>query len=72
MTKVPLKTVCDQLSDALGFEPPLKVAALIDKGNDNEIRGWFVAHVDDDGTLTPESSVCTTLKLFLEEHYKRQ
>ena len=53
--KVELKTIVDQLSDALPLSKPLKVAAIIDEANNNEIIGWTIVYVNEDGTISKSS-----------------
>ena len=50
--KVELRQITDQLSEALELDPSEKVCALIDD-NDN-IVGWNIVDVDEDGKLTPQ------------------
>ena len=48
--KVELKQIIDQLSDALDLEENKKVAALVE---DEEIVGWTIVEVAEDGTINP-------------------
>ena len=50
--KVELKQIINQLSEAIGFEQSRKVVAYIDENTD-EIVGWGICNVADDGTITP-------------------
>ena len=52
---VELKPIIDQLSDALPLTKPLKVAAIIDEENNNEIIGWTIVYVHEDGTISKSS-----------------
>jgi len=53
--KVELKPIIDQLSDALPLSKPLKVAAIIDEENNDEIIGWTIVYVNEDGTISKSS-----------------
>lgn len=48
--KVELKQIIDQLSDALDLAEDQKVAALVE---DEEIVGWTIVNVFEDGVITP-------------------
>lgn len=50
MTQVNLKPIIDQLTECLSLPEGLKVSALID---DDEIIGWTVVKVENDGKITP-------------------
>ena len=63
MTRIPLKPICDQLTDALGLETPLKVAGLI--GENETLDGWIIVSVAEDGTMTPVSKTYGTIKELL-------
>ena len=53
--KVELKPILDQLSEALPLSKPLKVAAIIDEENNDEIIGWTIVYVNEDGTISKSS-----------------
>ena len=54
MTKIALKPICDQLTDAIGLPKPLKVSALIDfVDGEAVLKGWQIVTVNEDGTMTP-------------------
>ena len=63
--KVELKPIIDQLSDALPLSKPLKVAAIIDEENNDEIIGWTIVEVNKDGPILNEDGVI--LKSSLKE-----
>lgn len=64
MTRIPLKPICDQLTDALGLEKPLKVAGLIE--DDGTVSGWEIVSVAEDGTLIPSGKTFATIKELFE------
>ena len=51
--KVELKEIIDQLSEAIGLEGGLKVSALV--ADNEEIIGWIIVKVYDNGTIKPTS-----------------
>ena len=53
--KVELKPIIDQLSEALRLSENKKVAAIIDEVNNNEIIGWTIVYVNEDGTISKSS-----------------
>ena len=53
--KVELKPIIDQLSEALHLSKSLKVAAIIDEENNNEIISWTIVYVHEDGTISKSS-----------------
>ena len=53
--KVELKPIIDQLSEALPLSKPLKVAAIIDEENNDEIIGWTIVEVNEDGAISKSS-----------------
>ncbi len=50
--KIELKTIIDQLTECFGFAENCKVSALIDD-NTNELVGWMLVKVNEDGTIEP-------------------
>ena len=62
MARIPLGTICNQLTDALGLEKPLKVAALYD-GDD--VEGWTIVSISEDGKITPVRETFATIKELL-------
>ena len=60
MTRIPLKPICDQLTDALGLEKPLKVAGLIE--DDGTVSGWTIVSVAEDGKMTPVRETYENIK----------
>jgi hypothetical protein len=50
--KVELKQVIDQLTEALNLTENVKVCALID--DSENIVGWNVVDVNEDGKITPQ------------------
>ena len=60
MTRIPLKTICDQLTDALSLEKPLKVAGLIE--DDGTVSGWTIVSIAEDGKMTPVRETYETIK----------
>ena len=71
--KVELKTIIDQLSEALPLSKPLKVAAIIDEENNNEIIAWTIVHVNEDRTISKsflkEKMLFGTLKELFNYYY---
>jgi len=72
--KVELKQIIDQLTEAIGLEPPKKVAAVLD--DNANIIGWTIREVAEDGTLIPvkcnglkDCSYYQTLKDLFEYNY---
>ena len=55
--KVELKPIIDQLSEALRLSENKKVAAIIDETNNNEIIGWTIVEVNEDGTILKSSLI---------------
>ena len=65
--KVELKQIIDQLSDALDLADGQKVAALVE---DEEIVGWTIVNVAEDGTIKPmDDNKFTNLKNLLAFYY---
>lgn len=65
--KIELKQVIDQLTDALNLDENQKVAALVDN---EEIVGWTIVNVAEDGTITPvDGNKFTTLKDLLTFYF---
>ena len=50
--KVELKQITDQLTTACNFGDNVKVAAVVDEQNDNEILGRNLVKENEDGTIT--------------------
>lgn len=50
--KIELKPIIDQLTECFGFAEKCKVSALIDDST-NELVGWMVVKVNEDGTIEP-------------------
>ena len=53
MTQVSLKPIIDQLTECLSLPEGLKVSALV--ADNEEIIGWMIVKVYDDGTIKPTS-----------------
>lgn len=53
--KIELKQIIDQLSEAINLDNGYKVCAMIDSDKDNEIVGWNIVKVLDDGTIIPQN-----------------
>ena len=70
MTKIPLKIICDQLTEALGLDSHHKVSALIDEENNNELCGWVVVRLFDNGAMEPSGEKVKTIKELFE--HKKQ
>lgn len=65
--KVELKQIIDELSDAIGLADDQRVAALVE---DEEIIGWTIVNVLDDGTINPvDDNKFKTLKELLAFYY---
>lgn len=63
--KVELKEIVNQLSEALQLNDGIKVSAIID-GND--IVGWTIVTVFDDGTIKPiNDKVYKNLKELIDD-----
>ena len=65
MTKIDLKQITKQLNDLLGLEENVRVAAMIDNEKDNEIVGWCLTKVDEDGNTTVISKAYNSIKEML-------
>ena len=55
--KVELKPIIDQLTEAIGLDKGYKVSAIIDENKDDQLAGWIIVKVLDDGTLLPQSNL---------------
>lgn len=55
--KVELKQIVDQLTEAIGLKEGYKVSAMIDDSKENQLVGWMVVKVLEDGTLLPQSEL---------------
>lgn len=66
MTKIPLKIVCDQLTEALGLDEYHKVSALIDEENGDKVCGWAIVKLSDDGAMEPSGKKVKTIKELFE------
>jgi len=55
--KVELKPIIDQLTEACGLSDGYKVSAMIDENKDDQLIGWIIVKVLDDGTLLPQSNL---------------
>lgn len=55
--KVELKPIIDQLTEAIGLDKGYKVSAMIDENKDDQLAGWIIVKVLDDGTLLPQSNL---------------
>lgn len=65
--KVELKQIIDQLTDTLNLGESQKVAAMV---SDEEIVGWTIVNVAEDGTITPvDDTEFTTLKSLFNFYY---
>ena len=53
--KVELKQIVDQLTEAVGLEDGYKVSAMIDDSKEEQLVGWMIVKVLEDGTLLPQS-----------------
>lgn len=67
MTKIDLKQITEQLNELLGLEENIRVAAMIDNEKDNEIVGWCLTKVDEDGNTTVISKAYNSIKEMLGE-----
>lgn len=69
--KVQLKTICDQLTDAIELPCGLKVAAHIEG---EALKGWCIVRVHRDGQISPiDNKVYDTIKdlMTLKEVYHK-
>lgn len=65
--KVELKPIIDQLSDVLDLAEGQKVAAVV---TDEEIVGWTIVEVAEDGTINPvDDNKFETLKELLRFYF---
>ena len=72
MTRIPLKPICDQLTDAMGLVAPLKVAALIDfVDGEAVLNGWQLVVINEDGKMTPTSKQYKDIKEMFENNHFR-
>ena len=60
--KIELKDIINQLSEGINLAEGFKVSALIDENNNNEIVGWTVVEVAEDGTIKPIDKFYNNLK----------
>ena len=60
--KIELKEIINQLSEGINLAEGFKVSALIDENNNNEIVGWTVVKVAEDGTIKPIDKFYNNLK----------
>ena len=52
--KVELKQIVGQLTEAIGLEDGYKVSAMIDDSKEEQLVGWMIVKVLEDGTLLPQ------------------
>lgn len=66
--KIELKEIINQLSEGINLAEGFKVSALIDENNNNEIVGWTVVEVAEDGTIKPIDKIYNNLKELIDAY----
>ena len=66
--KIELKEIVNQLSEGINLAEGFKVSALIDENNNNEIVGWTVVKVAEDGTIEPIDKFYNNLRELIAAH----
>ena len=61
MTLVKLQQITDQLSELFGLKENEKVCALINPDEPNDIKGWCLVNVEEDGKMVPITTTFKTL-----------
>lgn len=67
--KIELKEIINQLSEGINLAEGFKVSALIDENNNNEIVGWTVVKVSEDGTIEPIDKFYNNLKELIDTYH---
>lgn len=66
--KIELKDIINQLTEGIDLDEGFKVSALIDENNNNEIVGWTVVEVAEDGTIKPIDKIYNNLKELIDAY----
>ena len=70
--KIELKEIVEQLSDALGLENGLKVAACFKEPGSEELVGWIIVKINKDGNVLPQGEKVDSLKDLFEKYGQRE
>ena len=64
LTNVPLKPICDQITEMLCLNKPFKVSACINEVG--ELVGWNIVNCDEDGNIVPVTEIAKSIKDLFE------
>ena len=66
--KIELKDIINQLSQGIDLDEGFKVSVVIDENNNDEIAGWTVVKVSEDGTIEPIDKIYNNLKELIDAY----